>query len=118
MKIMPIRYVADVAAAARFYSALGLAGGDGSRSGNWLELESPGGSLGLHIVRESHGDGAREVELSFVAGEPLETVAARLAAAGFPAGPIMDENFGRSMVVHDPDGAAVQINEHDPELYT
>ena len=53
-----------------------------------------------------------------MAAEPLEKVAARLAAAGFPAGPIMDENFGRSMVVHDPDGAAVQINEHHPELYT
>jgi len=118
VKIMPIRYVADVAAAARFYSALGLKGGDGSRSGNWLELESPGGSLGLHVVRDSRGDDARHVELSFVAGEPLEKVAERLAAAGFPAGPIMDENFGRSMVVHDPDGAAVQINEHDAELYT
>jgi len=109
---------APISASGRFYSALGLAGGDGSRSGNWLELESLGGSLGLHIVRESHGDGAREVELSFVSGEPLGTVAARLAAAGFEAGPIMDENFGRSMVIHDPDGAAVQINELDPELYT
>src|SRR6185503_15549038 len=89
VKVMPIRYVADVAAVARFYSALGLAGGDGSRSGNWLELESSGGTLGLHIVRESHGDDARQVELSFVAAEPLEKVATRLAAAGFPAGPIM-----------------------------
>jgi len=115
---MSIRYVADVAAAARFYSALGLAGGDGSRSGNWRELESTGGTLGLHIVRESGGDDARQVELSFVTAEPLEKVAARLVAAGYPAGPIMDENFGRSMVVHDPDGAALQINEHDPELYT
>lgn len=59
---------APISASGRFYSALGLAGGDGSRSGNWLELGSLGGSLGLHIVRESHGDGAREVELSFVSG--------------------------------------------------
>ena len=118
MKVMPIRYVADVAAAARFYSALGLAGGDGSRSGNWLELEPSGGALGLHVIRQSQGDDARHVELAFVAEEPLEKVAARLAEAGFPAGPIIDENFGRSMLVRDPDGLTVQINEHDPELYT
>ena len=90
---MPIRYVADVAAAARFYSALGLAGGDGSRSGNWLELGSSGGSLGLHIVRESHGDGAREVELSFVAAEPLEKV--REPGPAPPAEPGHDEGGGQ-----------------------
>lgn len=38
MKVMPIRYVADMSASAKFYTALGLAGGDESRSGNWIEL--------------------------------------------------------------------------------
>jgi hypothetical protein len=30
----------------------------------------------------------------------------------------MDEAFGRSLVVTDPDGLEIQINEHDHELYT
>jgi hypothetical protein len=30
----------------------------------------------------------------------------------------VDENFGRSLRVADPDGVLVQINEHDRELYT
>jgi len=118
MKVMPIRYVADVAAAARFYTALGLAGGDGSRSGNWQELGASAGALGLHVTRESQGDQPGLIELAFVAGEPLEKVAARLAEAGFPSAPIVDENFGRSMLVRDPDGVSIQINEHDPGLYT
>ena len=34
----------------------------------------------------------------------------RLAAAGFPSD-IIDESFGRSLRVVDPDGVALQINE-------
>ena len=30
----------------------------------------------------------------------------------------MDESFGRSLRVVDPDGMLVQVNEHDRELYT
>jgi catechol 2,3-dioxygenase-like lactoylglutathione lyase family enzyme len=118
MKVMPIRYVADLAAAARFYTALGLAGGDDSRSGNWLELGASAGVLALHITRESQDDDPGLMELAFVTEEPLEKVAARLTEAGFPPAPIMDENFGRSMLVRDPDGLTIQINEHDPDLYT
>jgi len=27
------------------------------------------------------------------------------------------EAFGRSLLLHDPDGLPLQINEHDPDLY-
>jgi hypothetical protein len=37
-------------------------------------------------------------------------VQARLGAAGFEA-QIIDESFGRSLRVVDPDGVAVQVNE-------
>ena len=30
----------------------------------------------------------------------------------------MDESFGRSLRVRDPDGAWVQVNENDRTLYT
>ena len=34
-----------------------------------------------------------------------------------PARGIIDEAFGRSLVVRDPDGLLIQIDEHDPDLY-
>jgi catechol 2,3-dioxygenase-like lactoylglutathione lyase family enzyme len=117
MKVMPIRYVADMSASARFYGALGLAAGEQSRSGNWIELNGTGGLLALHTVRTSERDERGHAELSFEAEEPLEAIAERLAAAGFGAGDILDENFGRSLRVTDPDGMAVQVNENDRALY-
>ncbi len=56
MKVMPIRYAADMAASTRFYEALGLMAGDQSRSGNWVELPAAGGLLALHTARTSQRD--------------------------------------------------------------
>lgn len=54
------------------------------------------------------------VELSLVATEPLEAVLERLGAAGIePVRGISDEAFGRSVVLEDPDGTPVQVNEHN-----
>jgi hypothetical protein len=50
--------------------------------------------------------------------EPLEALAERLRAAGFEPEAIVDENFGRSLRVIDPDGVLVQVNENDRELCT
>jgi catechol 2,3-dioxygenase-like lactoylglutathione lyase family enzyme len=115
MKVMPIRYTADVDAALRFYEALGLRAGSESRSRQWAELSANAGMLALHLVE---GDGVGECELAFESEEPLEKVVARLAEAGFAPQSIVDEGFGRSVRVQDPDRAWVQINEHDRELYT
>jgi catechol 2,3-dioxygenase-like lactoylglutathione lyase family enzyme len=114
MRVLPIRYCADVAESTRFYRALGLELGASTRPGGWVELPAAAGTLALH--RESGHPG--ECELAFEADEPLETVLARLAAAGYPAEPILDESYGRSLRVRDPDGVWVQINEHDRSLYT
>ncbi len=118
MKVMPIRYVADVAVSARFYAALGLIPGDSSRSGNWTELNGSGGMLALHAARAAEQDRPGRIELSFETQELLEDLAARLTAAGFAPEAIVDESFGRSLRVVDPDGMLVQVNEHDRELYT
>lgn len=114
MKVMPIRYCADVAESTRFYRALGLDLGAMTRPGTWVELPGTAGVLALH--QETGNAGA--CELAFEADEPLEAVAARLAAAGYPPGPILDESFGRALRVQDPDGVFVQVNEHDRSLYT
>ena len=115
MKLMPIRYCADVAASARFYGALGLALGPSSRSGNWTELPATSAMLALHVAG---ADDAGSCELAFETDEPLEAVAERLRAAGHPAEALVDEAFGRALRVQDPDGVWVQVNEHDRELYT
>jgi catechol-2,3-dioxygenase len=48
-----------------------------------------------------------------VTAEPLEAVLLRLADHGIePQQGIQDETFGRSIVLHDPDGTPVQVNEH------
>jgi catechol 2,3-dioxygenase-like lactoylglutathione lyase family enzyme len=112
---MPIRYSADVAAMTRFYRVLGLRPGPVSRPGGWLELPAEGGTLAIH---RAAGDDVGRCELAFEADEPLEDVAARLRAAGFEPGPVLDEGFGESLRVRDPDGVWVQINHYDRELYT
>jgi len=116
---MPIRYVRDMEAAGRFYTALGLAVEFTSRAPRtgpsmWVELRGGPGGMALHHVAEP-GAG---VELAFVAEEPLEDVVERLVAAGYrPATAIVDEAFGRSFTVRDPEGLLIQVNEHDRELH-
>lgn len=115
MRIMPIRYARDVPASIEFYRALGLEVGCVSRPGGWAELTGRAGSLAVHVTDGTNAGGC---ELAFEADELLERVADRLSAAGFAPGDIVDESFGRSLQVTDPDGVVVQVNEHDRELYT
>jgi hypothetical protein len=118
MKVMPIRYVTDLVASQRFYAALGLDPDLASRSGNWSELVGGGGILALHSQRQAPSSPQSMLELCFVTEEPLEALAARLDSESIDHRGIVDENFGRLLRVTDPDGMVIQVNEHDPELYT
>ena len=115
MKVMPIRYSADVPAAVRFYRALGLAAGSSSRPGRWVELPAAAGMLAVH---EGDGPEVGSCELAFEADEPLDAVRSRLQAAGLDPEQVVDEAFGHSLRVRDPDGVWVQINSYDRDLYT
>lgn len=120
MTPMPIRYVHDVDAARRFYEALGLRLDFASRPPRrgptmWVELGGERGALALHHAPP--GSQPSPVELAFVAGEPLEKVVERLRGQGYePATAIVDEAFGRSFTVRDPEGLLIQVNEHDQDL--
>lgn len=113
MKIMPIRYVRDVEASVTFYAALGLPVSTRQRGGGWVELTGSAGVLALH-ASASGGD----AELALASDEPLEDVVSRLRAAGYAPGPILDEAYGRSLRLTDPDGVLLLVNEHDTSLYT
>ncbi|MGI8723646.1 MAG: VOC family protein [Geodermatophilaceae bacterium] len=69
-------------------------------------------------IHEAGGTPVGTCELAFEADEPLEAITSRLRSAGYEPEPIVDENFGHSVRVCDPDGIWVQINAHDRELYT
>lgn len=120
MKVMAIRYVRDVAEACRFYEALGLRHDFTSRPARhghsvWTELLADVGAVALHYKPPDSPE--PEVELSLESDEPLENVATRLRSAGYePATAIVDESFGRSFTVRDPEGLLIQVNEHDRDL--
>lgn len=122
MRVMAIRYVRDVESAQRFYQTLGLTLEFASRRPRrggppvWMELAGTGSgaNLALHHWDE---DPASEVELSFQADGPLEQVVDRLRRSGYePATEIVDQAFGRSFTIRDPEGLLIQINENDYDL--
>lgn len=105
MIVMPIVYVRDMDVSIEFYERLGFEAR--SRSPMWSELTAGEGTvLALHGTR---GEEAGTTELALVAEEPLERVAERVT----PLRGIADEAFGRSLVVEDPDGLRIQVNEHE-----
>jgi catechol 2,3-dioxygenase-like lactoylglutathione lyase family enzyme len=120
MRVMAIRYVRDVESARRFYQTLGLTLEFASRrprrggSSVWSELAGSGGAnLALHQWEEDRAD----VQLTFQADEPLEEVVDRLRENGYePATEIVDEAFGRSFGIRDPEGLLIYINENDYDL--
>jgi len=110
MRLQPIVYVTNMAASIEWYGTL-LGGAPSVSSDHWTAFSVGESQLALHLTDERLSAGT--VELSLIADEPLEQVAARLT----PHQAIADEPFGRSVVVADPDGTLIQVNEHDPTRY-
>lgn len=122
MRVMAIRYVRDVESARRFYQTLGLTLEFASRtprqggSSVWTELAGSGAGANL-ALHQWDSDPAVDVQLSFQADGPLEHVVDRLRENGYePATEIVDESFGRSFTIRDPEGLLIQINENDYDL--
>lgn len=112
MKLQPIVYVAKMESSIEWYSGL-LGVTPDLVGGHWTTFPLGGGHLALHLAGSPTAAGATGgVELSLVVGEPLEQVVARVE----PKRGIADEAFGRSLIVQDPDGNLIQVNEHDPAL--
>lgn len=113
---LPIVYVSDMDRALAFYRALGFQLHNEGRV--WSELRLGKARLALHEADPEVLDRGR-LELAMAAHIPLEDLLDRLAAAGVqPERAISDEAFGRSVLLLDPDGLPIQVNEHDPDLYS
>ena len=130
LKLMPIVYVREMARSLNFYLALGLEADYLQRDGVWSSLKAGDALLGLHVLDpfpaahdgspSTADDGSPSptqqtgrVELALVSQKPLETLVAHLTEQGIvPARAIRQEPFGRSLLLRDPDGLLLQVNEH------
>lgn len=112
---LPIVYISDMARSLPFYQALGF---QVHHEGQvWSELRLGEARLALHTTETLPG-GPLRIELAFATYIPLEALMSRLSEAGISIeNEINDEAFGRSLLLRDPDGLPLQINEHDPDLY-
>lgn len=111
MTLMPMIFVTDMDRSVKFYTALG--GFDVlEQSDAWSELSVGAGAvIALHAADQLPHETAR-LGLNLNTEEPLEKVVARLREQGVTtAAGIREEDFGRAVVFHDPDGLSVQINE-------
>lgn len=116
LRVMPIRFADPAGPYGAFLVALGLApaGQINPRYVNFLAADGAQGEVGLHHVFGEElpivADGRSPVvQLCFETGEPLDDVAGRLSAAGYPP-EITQEDFGSVLSVTDPDGQPVQVH--------
>ncbi|MFD3490560.1 VOC family protein [Streptomyces sp. NPDC058690] len=112
LTVLPIRYVADVEASRHFYAGLGLIFQPDVSVNAWAQLAADAGAVGIHDATVSQGRPPGTTELGFTTDERLEDIAERLARSGYDYD-LVDENFGRSVRVTDPDGVVIQIQEID-----
>ncbi|NWF79413.1 MAG: VOC family protein [Chloroflexi bacterium] len=118
LALMPIVYTRDVDSTIRFYETLGFQLTARDRAYGWAELRLGTSLLAIHAAA-TEDDAEPPLVMSFDSQAPLEQVAASLEAGGIPlAQPITDVAYGRTLFIHDPDGRAVEIAEHDRNLYT
>lgn len=112
LAVLPIWYAQDVATPRSVVEGLGaratLVGDDGT----WTELTFPGGGrVGIH-----HADSSG-VELALRWDGDVEEALALLTDAGVEA-VLIDETYGRTVQVADPDGGKeIWVNERQTDLY-
>lgn len=111
MKVLVIRFAVDSEVMQKFYATIGLNLHEESSGECWMEMRADGG--GTVAVHRTDPEHAKSEPLKFClhADEPLADIQARLVAAGFDGGEIVEEpDFGHSLRVHDPEGQFLQID--------
>ena len=110
VKLQPIIDTTEMDQTVDWYSTV-LSTRPAYRSDVWTSFSVGGANLGIHRVDQLPSES--RVELSLVADVPLEELLHDFAAQAVTVERgVQEETFGRSLVVKDPDGLLVQINEH------
>ncbi len=110
VSVLPLWMTPRVDAAAEILTRLGLRPRLRADSGEWADFS---GTQGLAAV---HRDESPDVVLAFEAVD-LDRLADRLHRADLRAD-IVDENYGRSLRIDDPDGGVeIMVNERMRDIY-
>lgn len=109
--VQPIWVTPDPAAASALLGELGLQPRLHADSGNWHDFTAEDGLAAVHAGR------ATDVVLGFEYAHQFEPLVRPLTEAGVDP-QIIDESYGRSLQVLDPDGdERLWINERQSDLY-
>ena len=110
VKLQPIIYTTEMDHTVDWYATV-LNTRPAYRSDVWTSFSIGGANLGIHRVDQLPSES--RVELSLVADVPLEELLDDFATLAVPIERgIQEEPFGRSLMVRDPNGSLIQINEH------
>lgn len=114
IKPCPIRYTDNVPAMRKFLETLGFQPRIAADAGNWVDFAGGQGLLALH---SGEPERAGTDELAFETDESLEALCDRLHDAGYADARIIDESYGYSLQVTDPDGRVVYVNARHDDMY-
>lgn len=110
VSVLPLWMTPTVDEAAQIMIRLGLGPRLRSDSGEWADFS------GAHGLAAVHREESPQVVLAFESAD-LDPLAARLRTSGL-RGDIVDENYGRSLRIDDPDGGEeIMVNETIRDLY-
>jgi hypothetical protein len=116
--LRPVRFTADVRAGLQFAELLGLASRVESGRGGWVDLVAGGGGmLALHDATSSASRQPSGRTTLSAECDDAEALAARLRGLGFEDAAVYDEAYGRVLVVTDPNGAQVAVDERGGDLH-
>lgn len=111
LAVAPIWYTPDTAAAEKVFTDIGAKKRLSSNAGAWTDFTTKNG--GLLAVHRADDDGA---ELAFEYAGNVEVLQQRLLGQGTKS-KLIDENYGRSLRMPNPDGGETYINEWQEDLY-
>lgn len=116
--LRPVRFTADVRAGQQFARLLGLAPREQSGHGGWVDLVAGGGGmLALHDARTSAARQPSGRTTLSAECDDADVLAARLRRAGYDDAAVHDEAYGRVLVVTDPNGAQVVVDQRAADLH-
>jgi len=117
VSVCPLWMTADVPGASAALQAAGLSVRLASEAGQWVDLLAPdGGLVAVHAEVPPGATGRSHAVLAFEAPD-VQSLAGRFADRGLRAD-VVDESYGRSLRIDDPDGGAeLWVNETMTDLY-